>query len=407
MDHFHNISIQDYTYHLPDERIARHALQARDHSRLLIWNNNEISDKKFYQLPDCLPDNSMLVFNNTRVIRARLFFSKMTGAKIEIFCLDPSAPGEYTQSFSQTGSCRWRCMVGNLKKWKGEELRRLLKIDGKQVSLRAEMVNSLGNSDFEIQFSWDNPIFTFADILEAAGKIPIPPYLNRESEDIDLISYQTIYSKIDGSVAAPTAGLHFTESVFADLQKKNINCKEITLHVGAGTFRQVKSETIESHEMHTEHFVVSINLVDQLKTFEGKIVAVGTTSVRTLESLYHIGCKLIGNPHTDIAHLTLNQWEPYHNTMVNYSRRQAFDALSFWLRKHKLKELNSSTQIIIVPGYKFRVISGMVTNFHQPQSTLLLLIAAFTGEDWKKIYQHALNKQYRFLSYGDTNLYLQ
>lgn len=407
MDKFQSVSIQDYTYVLPDGNIAPYALPDRDHSRLLIWKKGEIVDEQFYNLPDYLPPESMLVFNNTRVIRARLFFRKRTGAKIEIFCLEPSDPPEYTQSFSQTISCNWKCIIGNLKKWKDEVLVRKLEIDGKEVNFWAEKVKERSNNAFEIRFSWDNPLFTFADLLEVSGNIPIPPYLNRDSEEIDLTSYQTVYSKIKGSVAAPTAGLHFTESVFESLKKKNISCEEITLHVGAGTFQPVKSETIGAHEMHSEHFIVSRELINHLVAFEGKIIAVGTTSVRTLESLYFIGCKIMTNPQINQLHLAINQWEPYSEPKTNISRREAFQALSAWLHKHHLAELCSSTQIIILPGYNFRVISGMVTNFHQPQSTLLLLIAAFLGEDWKKIYEHALGSNYRFLSYGDSNLYLK
>jgi len=407
MDKFQNISIQDYTYELPEENIATYALPDRDHSRLLIWNKGKITDEHFYHLPEQLPLGSMLVFNNTRVIRARLFFNKRTGAKIEIFCLEPLFPVEYTQSFSQTVSCNWKCIVGNLKKWKDEVLVQALDIDGIQVNFRAEKIKELTNNAFEIQFSWDNPNYTFSELLEITGNIPIPPYLNRESEEIDLTSYQTVYSKIKGSVAAPTAGLHFTESVFEALKEKNISCEEVTLHVGAGTFQPVKSETIGGHDMHTEHFIVSRELIDRLATFEGKIIAVGTTSVRTLESLYFIGCKLIANPKIILSDLTVSQWEPYNEPKINYSRSEAFEALSAWLNTHHLSELISSTQIIILPGYDFKVINGMVTNFHQPQSTLLLLIAAFLGDDWRRIYKHALSENYRFLSYGDSNLYLK
>jgi len=407
MDQFHNISVQDYTYVLPEEHIATYALPDRDQSRLLVWKNGVISDEQFANLSDHLPADAMLVFNNTRVIRARLFFKKMTGARIEIFCLEPLDPVEYIQSFSQTAHCRWKCIIGNLKKWKDEILTQALEIGGKRVNFHAEMVRKLSNNACEIEFSWDNPEFTFADLLELSGNIPIPPYLNRESEDIDLTSYQTIYSKIKGSVAAPTAGLHFSETVFETLKKKNIRCEEVTLHVGAGTFQPVKSETIGGHDMHTEHFIVLRDLIDRLVSFSGKIIAVGTTSVRTLESLYYIGCKIIANPQLAPEQLAVNQWEPYPKPGNLPSRAEAFEALLAWLHRHHLTELNSSTQIIILPGYNFNVISGMVTNFHQPQSTLLLLIAAFLGDDWKRIYEHALSQKYRFLSYGDSNLYLK
>lgn len=407
MEQFQNISIQDYNYALTEEQIATYALPGRDQSRLLVWENGVITDDHFYNLSDHIPANSMLIFNNTRVIRARLFFKKLTGAKIEIFCLEPLDPVEYVQSFSQTEQCRWKCIVGNLKKWKDEVLAETLDRDGIKVNLKAQKIKKLSSNAHEILFSWDNTDFTFANILELSGNIPIPPYLNRESEDIDLISYQTIYSKIEGSVAAPTAGLHFSEKVFEALKKKNVRCEEVTLHVGAGTFQPVKSETIGGHSMHTEHFTVSRGLIDRLVSFPDKIIAVGTTSVRTLESLYHIGCQLIANPLLQQKQLSVSQWDPYDKSGSIPSRGEALEALSGWMHKHHLTELNSSTQIIILPGYDFKVIGGMVTNFHQPQSTLLLLIAAFLGDEWKRIYAHALTEKYRFLSYGDSNLYLK
>jgi len=407
MDQVQHISILDYTYPLADEQIASYALQDRDQSRLLIWNNGVISDEQFYNLPNFLPAGSMLVFNNTRVIRARLFFRKHTGAKIEIFCLEPLNPGDYALSFMQDKHCRWKCIIGNLKKWKDEILVQTLTIGGQKVSFKAEKIKALTNQAHEIEFSWDNPRFNFAELLENFGNIPIPPYLNRESEDVDLSSYQTVYSRIKGSVAAPTAGLHFTTDVFKALKKRKIDCEEVTLHVGAGTFQPVKSATIGGHDMHSEQFIISRDFINRLATFEGKIIAVGTTSVRTLESLYFIGCKVIENPGINTDQLAVPQWEPYHKRGATYSRHQAFDALTAYLDLHHLTELSSSTQIIIVPGYEFKVISGIITNFHQPQSTLLLLIAAFLGEDWRKIYEHALSNNYRFLSYGDSNLYLK
>ena len=402
-----DIPIQNFTYHLPDEQIANYPLAERDQSRLLVWNNGELSDKCFFQLPDLIPKNSLMVFNNTRVIRARLFFRKKTGAKIEIFCLEPLDPPEYVQSFAQTVKCRWKCIVGNLKKWKDEILVHSLEIKGKQINFNAEKIHDL-NGCFEILFSWDCSDFTFADLLEASGNIPIPPYLNRESEETDLTSYQTVYSKIKGSVAAPTAGLHFTPGVFSDLLRKNIRCEEVTLHVGAGTFQPVKSETIGGHEMHTEHFIVSQHFIDVLASYQGSVIAVGTTSVRTLESLYFIGRKIVMNSRIDISQLAVNQWDTYNEKPIACSRNESFRALANYLQDRHLTEFSSSTQIIIAPGYRFHVINGMVTNFHQPQSTLLLLIAAFLGGDeWKRIYSHALKENYRFLSYGDSNLYLK
>ena len=407
MDQVQHISIQDFTYPLPEAQIAAYALQERDQSRLLIWNKGVITDDHFYNLPQYITAETMLVFNNTRVIRARLFFRKSSGAKIEIFCLEPLNPVDYALSFSQTEYCHWKCILGNLKKWKDGILIQTLTVAGKQVNFKAEKINALPNNSFEIKFSWDNPEINFADLLEGSGNIPIPPYLNRESEDVDLSSYQTVYSKIKGSVAAPTAGLHFTPAVFDALTKKNIDCEEVTLHVGAGTFQPVKSDTIGGHDMHAEHFIISRDFIDRVAKSKGKIIAVGTTSVRTLESLYYIGCKVIEKPGTNPEHIKVKQWDPYREPKPEYSRSEAFNALSASLRHHGLGILTTSTQIIIVPGYDFKVISGMITNFHQPQSTLLLLIAAFLGDEWKRIYEHALIHNYRFLSYGDSNLYLK
>ena len=401
-----DIHIQDYAYDLPDDLIPKYAKVDRDHSRLLVWENGRITDDHFFNLPELLPQNSLLVFNNTKVIRARLLFRKATGAKIEIFCLEPIDPSEYVLSFSQQQQCTWKCMVGNLKKWKGEKLVQNLKIGKEQLNFCAEKIGDLSNG-CEVAFSWDNPTYSFAEILEASGNIPIPPYLNRESEDIDITSYQTVYSRISGSVAAPTAGLHFTHELFSALDRNHVLCEEVTLHVGAGTFQPVKSDKIGGHEMHSEHFVVTRSLIETLSTFKGKIIAVGTTSVRTLESLYFIGCKISLNPGIKIPELSVNQWEPYQSEENDLSLNRSLGAIIEYMKLHDLTELNTSTQIIIAPGYRFKVISGMITNFHQPLSTLLLLIAAFLGEDWKQIYEHALNNKYRFLSYGDSNLYLK
>jgi S-adenosylmethionine:tRNA ribosyltransferase-isomerase len=401
-----DISVQDFTYDLADERIAKYALAERDQSKLLIWEKGTIKDDFFYNLPQYLPSGTMLFFNNTKVIKARLIFRKKTGARIEVFCLEPTSPSEYSLSFSQTGSCRWKCIVGNLKKWKDETLEQRLTVKGQTVVFRAQKAEQLDDAQ-DILFSWDNPQLTFADIIEASGDIPIPPYLNRESEEIDLITYQTVYSKIKGSVAAPTAGLHFTESVLDALKKKKIGCEELTLHVGAGTFQPVKSATIFGHKMHSEHFSVNLELMEKLSEHKGKIIAVGTTSVRTLESMYWIGCKIIDQPVIDFTKLSVSQWESYHNNSQSYTVQESFRSLLNYMLRHNLRELNTSTEIIIIPGYEFKVIDGLVTNFHQPQSTLLLLIAAFLGEDWKKIYDHALSNNYRFLSYGDSNLYLR
>jgi S-adenosylmethionine:tRNA ribosyltransferase-isomerase len=399
-----DISIKEFTYDLPDERIAKYGLTERDQSRLLIWNKGEITDDYFYNLSHFLPSGSMLVFNNTQVIKARILFRKSTGARIELFCLEPIEPEEYAVSFSQTQTCRWKCLVGNLKKWKDEVLKQTIEIHGVAVNFYARKIKELGDA-LDISFFWDKSEFTFADLLEASGNIPIPPYLQRESEEIDIKSYQTIYSKIKGSVAAPTAGLHFTENVLYLLKQKDINCEEITLHVGAGTFRPVKSDSIFGHKMHTEHFIVSRSFVQKLINHKEKIIAVGTTSVRTLESLYWMGCKISENPQIDPADLSISQWEPY-NSSCKLKSEESFKSLFDYLTRNELHELSSSTQVIIIPGYEFKVVHGMITNFHQPQSTLLLLTAAFLGDKWKTVYEHALHHNYRFLSYGDSNLYI-
>ncbi len=375
-----DISVKDFTYELSEERIAKYALAERDSSKLLVWEKGTIRDDFFYNLAENLPADSMLVFNNTKVIRARLIFRKKTGARIEVFCLEPTQPSYYSLSFSQTENCRWKCIVGNLKKWKDEILERELTIKGEVISFRAEKVNQTGDA-YEIQFLWDNPHFSFGEIIEAAGVMPIPPYLNREPEDTDIQTYQTVYSKIKGSVAAPTAGLHFTPSVFDSLKKKNIECEELTLHVGAGTFQPVKSATISGHQMHNEHFTVSLAFLKKLLDHKGKIIAVGTTSVRTLESLYWIGCKIMDHLSAEQISLTIAQWEAYKIREKSYSLQNSLKALMDYMFSHNMQELNTSTEIIIVPGYEFKVIDGMITNFHQPQSTLLLLIAAFLGDE--------------------------
>lgn len=401
-----DISVKDFTYELSEERIAKYALAERDQSKLLVWENGTIRDDVFYNLAENLPSGSMLVFNNTKVIRARLIFRKKTGARIEVFCLEPTQPSDYSLSFAQTESCRWKCIIGNLKKWKNEVLERKLSVNGEEVIFRAEKTAPVSDT-CEILFSWDNRHSTFAEVIEAAGDMPIPPYLNREPEDSDSLSYQTVYSRIKGSVAAPTAGLHFTQDVFNSLNKKNIQCEELTLHVGAGTFQPVKSATISGHKMHTEHFSVSLEFLKKLTDYKGQIIAVGTTSVRTLESLYWMGCKIIDHPSIEPSDLQVTQWEPYLHKNQSHTIPKSFKSLLDYMQRHNLMNLNTSTQIIIIPGYEFKVVNGMVTNFHQPQSTLLLLIAAFLGQEWKTIYDHALTMNYRFLSYGDSNLYLR
>ena len=400
-----DISVKEFTYDLPENKIAKYGLTERDQSKLLVWNNERITDDFFYNLPNHIPSGSMLVFNNTQVIKARVIFKKETGARIELFCLEPILPADYTCSFSQNKTCRWKCIVGNLKKWKGGLLEQTILIEGNQIKFKAKKEKELGDA-IDILFSWDNDQFSFAEILEASGNIPIPPYLQRESEEVDITRYQTVYSKIKGSVAAPTAGLHFTENVLYLLKKKNILYEELTLHVGAGTFQPVKSATIFGHKMHTEHFIISLDFMKNICEHKGKIIGVGTTSVRTLESLYWMGCKIIDHPSIDPHNLSVGQWEPYQDS-VKTEAAKSFRALLNYMIKNDLRELSTSTSVIIIPGYDFKVIQGMITNFHQPQSTLLLLIAAFIGDKWKDIYDHAIKNNYRFLSYGDSNLYIR
>ena len=410
MEKFNNInpgciSISDFNYPLPDDKIARYPLPQRDKSKLLVWKNHCIKDHIFNELPDLLPDKSLLIFNNTKVIRARILFEKKTGARIEIFCLDPYDPCEYQLAFQQTKTCAWKCMIGNLKKWKEGTLKKTLKIDGQTLELCAEKI-SFDKSDNIVRFSWNNPKFEFSRIIEHAGILPIPPYLNRETEESDLQRYQTVYSKIKGSVAAPTAGLHFTEEVFRQIREKGHQSQELTLHVGAGTFQPVKSETIETHRMHAEQIFITRQLLENLFKHEGPKIAVGTTTIRTLESIFWLGNQIAAGTVTDLSNLKISQWEPYQNTPKVTMRESLQNILQF-MENRQTDHLSASTEIIIVPGYEFTMIDGMLTNFHQPQSTLLLLVSAFVGKDWKQIYNHALNNNYRFLSYGDSNLYLK
>ncbi len=399
------IAISNYSYELPDERIAKYPLAERDQSKLLVWKNGNIEDSDFSNLSNFLPRNSLLIFNNTKVIRARLYFQKETGARIEIFCLDPHEPADYQIAFQATQSCVWKCMVGNQKKWKGELLRKLVTINNTDVELYAEQFD-VENKNL-VRFSWNNPNIEFSRIIDVAGSLPIPPYLNRETEQSDLERYQTVYSKIKGSVAAPTAGLHFTEKVFDRLKAEGHETAELTLHVGAGTFQPVKSVTISGHEMHSEHLYVNRDFLQKLIDHPGKKIAVGTTSVRTLESLYWLGLQVKENQDIDIDNLKVSQWEAYDNIDANISLKQAIENLIELLDKNQIDHLSASTQIIIAPGYKFKVVDGLITNFHQPQSTLLLLISAYLGDEWRNIYNHALAMNYRFLSYGDSNLYLK
>ena len=400
-----HIRISDFNYPLPDERIAKFPLPVRDQSKLLLYRHGEITEDIFTSLPDYLPANSLMIFNNTKVIQARLHFHKETGALIEVFCLEPIQPNDYALNFQQTEHAAWLCMIGNLKKWKEGALKREITVKGKPLTLTAERGACHGTSHW-VDFRWNNPEITFADILEVFGELPIPPYLNRETQESDKETYQTVYSKIKGSVAAPTAGLHFTPRVLAALREKGVALEELTLHVGAGTFKPVKSEEIEGHEMHTEYISVNRSTLEKLVAHEGKAIAVGTTSVRTLESLYHIGVTLLHNPNATEEDLHVKQWQPYE-TALETAATPAVDALQAiiaYLDRHHMETLHSSTQIIIAPGYEYRIVKAMVTNFHQPQSTLLLLVSAFLHGDWRKIYDYALAHDFRFLSYGDSSL---
>ena len=402
------IQINEYTYALPDDRIAKYPLAERDASKLLIYRGGQIRETLFRHLPDCLPDGALLVFNNTRVIRARLLFRKDTGAMIEIFCLEPAVPSDYEQSFAQTDHCTWHCLVGNSKRWKSGQLHTTVTVGSEPVTLSAERVSVAGEAGDLVDFHWDNPRCTFADVLESAGVLPIPPYLHRETEAQDLQTYQTVYSKVKGSVAAPTAGLHFTPAVLAELDARGIEREEVTLHVGAGTFRPVKSDTIGGHAMHTEHFAVTRRTVDRLLAKPEHVIAVGTTSVRTLESLYYIGCALARGGADESADeaFTVGQWEPYDADAPTLTAEEALRAILRYLDRRGMDRLWAATQIIIAPGYQFKIVRGMVTNFHQPQSTLLLLVSAFVGGDWRTIYDYALAHDFRFLSYGDSSLLL-
>ena len=400
-----HIRISEFNYPLPDERIAKFPLPVRDQSKLLLYRHGEVTEDIFTSLPDYLPANSLMIFNNTKVIQARLHFHKETGALIEVFCLEPVQPNDYALNFQQTEHAAWLCMIGNLKKWKEGALKREITVKGKPLTLTAERGACHGTSHW-VDFRWNNPEITFADILEVFGELPIPPYLNRETQESDKETYQTVYSKIKGSVAAPTAGLHFTPRVLDALREKGVALEELTLHVGAGTFKPVKSEEIEGHEMHTEYISVNRSTLEKLVAHEGKAIAVGTTSVRTLESLYHIGVTLLHNPNATEEDLHVKQWQPYE-TALETAATPAVDALQAiiaYLDRHHMETLHSSTQIIIALGYEYRIVKAMVTNFHQPQSTLLLLVSAFLHGDWRKIYDYALAHDFRFLSYGDSSL---
>lgn len=398
-----NIQISDYNYELPDARIAKFPMAERDHSKLLIYDKGSVGEDMFYNLPQHLPAHALMVFNNTKVIQARLHFRKDTGALIEVFLLEPAQPADYEQMFQTRSRCSWLCLVGNQKKWKEGALVRPLSVNGQTVTLRATRRGEHGTSQW-IDFEWDGHA-SFAEIIDVAGELPIPPYLNRETQESDLTTYQTVYSKIKGSVAAPTAGLHFTERVLAAIDAQGIEREELTLHVGAGTFRPVKSATIGDHSMHTEYIAVRRHTIERILAHQCEVIAVGTTSVRTLESLYYMGLKVLANPDLTEDALHVNQWEPYDQPTTDSPQPSvALQALLDWMSRRQLTVLHSSTQIIIAPGYNYHIVKMLITNFHQPQSTLLLLVSAFVKGDWRRIYDYALAHDFRFLSYGDSSL---
>lgn len=406
------INISDYDYELPDERIARYPVEPRDSSKLLHYRTGEIGEYRFFELPQLLTPGDLMVCNNTKVIQARLLFKKDTGAKVEVFCLEPFAPADYALAFQATGHCVWRCLIGNARRWKGGDLHLTLRMgDRRVVTLTARRVaaddETRGGEGADamshlIGFEWDDERLTWAEILDGLGQLPIPPYLGRPTEERDKVTYQTVYSKQDGSVAAPTAGLHFTREVLDAIASRGVAMQEVTLHVGAGTFQPVKAEAIGEHPMHRETIEVRRETVTQLLRHLGRITAVGTTSVRTLESLYFIGCHIMESP--EEPDMTVRQWEPY-DVPRQVSTQDALQAIADYMDRNGLTALHAATRIIIVPSYRFRLVDKLITNFHQPHSTLLLLVSAFVGGDaWRRIYDYAMGHEFRFLSYGDSSL---
>ena len=394
------LKIEDYNYILPDDRIAKYPLAERDSSKLLRYSDGKVDEFVFNEISSLLPDNSLMICNDTKVVPARLHFQRATGAHIEIFCLEPVMPEEYATVFSVTDACRWKCIVGNVKRWKDDLLSLYNPESNPEIismNLTASLVERCGETSI-VEFRWDNGM-PFSQVLETGGSIPIPPYLNRDTEELDLERYQTLYAKYRGSVAAPTAGLHFTDRVMKDIEAKGIDMDNVCLHVGAGTFLPVKSSLVSEHNMHREPFVVTLNLLKKLLRRDRNVIAVGTTSVRTLESLYYAGVKCLENGKPD----DVGQWEPYSREYT-YTLEESLSAIVRYLEDNSLTELKIGTRIIIVPGYRFRVVDVLVTNFHQPQSTLLLLISAFVGGDWHTIYDYALANDFRFLSYGDSSV---
>lgn len=401
MEQLKQIDIETYNYELPEDQIPHFPLEKRDSSKLLLYKEGKISDNSFADIVKLLPASTMVFFNNSKVIRARIEFFKATGARVEIFCLEPHKPSEYQMAFQVKGEGEWRCMVGNLKKWKEGRLTRKFEIDGHHYQLHADYISNDGK-DHIVHFSWDNSL-SFASVIDACGRIPIPPYLKRDSEASDLITYQTVYAKVKGSVAAPTAGLHFTPEVLSKLTAKGIKHEEVTLHVGAGTFQPVKDGVIGDHDMHAETIIINRFTIVNLLVHEGLVVPVGTTSMRTLESLFWLGVSIIKDPSILPQNLVVGQWDPYQSD-IEISPAKSLNALIEYMDKNDMTIIQAVTRIMIAPGYKFRIAKGLITNFHQPKSTLLLLISALIGENWRDVYKHALAADYRFLSYGDSSL---
>jgi len=396
------IDLADFNYCLPNEKIAQYPVSERDMSKLLIYESSFIRENVFRNIDEYIPGDHLLVFNNTRVVRARIHFQKDTGATIEVFCIEPLVPSDYENSFNSKGEVIWKCIAGNLKKWKKGKLTKPFHYQGVIYELTAEKLNPQEDA-WEIRFAWNCCDITFMDVLDQTGHIPLPPYISREDKEEDTRRYQTIYAKVKGSVAAPTAGLHFTDLVFEKLRKKGVKSSEVTLHVGAGTFQPIKSTSIADHDMHCEHFLVTAETIATILDNAGRIIAVGTTSVRTLESLYWIGIKLSGNGFDNTEDLSIGQWEPYKlNPWC--SAETSLKVILDFMKKKGCSYLNVSTKIMIIPGYEFMMTNGIITNFHQPGSTLLLLISAWTGSKWKEIYNYAMKNNFRFLSYGDCSL---
>ena len=396
-----HININDFDYALPDERIAKFPLPQRDSSKLLVYRNGTLTERRFADIGDELPEDTLFVFNNTKVVRARLIMHKESGARVEVFCLEPHAPADYERAFAERGECEWSCIVGNLKKWKEGAVEIPFEYEGADYTLRAYIAER-GTREHIVRFEWSAPM-SFGELLEYLGRIPIPPYLNRESEEIDNTRYQTVYSRFEGSVAAPTAGLHFTRPLIESLRERGFSFGEVTLHVGAGTFLPVKDENAAEHPMHTEHFEITLDVLRLLRAKAGRVTAVGTTSVRTLESLAALAWR-IKNSGTPDCNRVIGQWELY-DIAADFSGEQAVDTLLDYMERESLSRLKAATQIMITPlGYHFRIVNRIVTNFHQPKSTLLLLVSAYVGDEWHRIYDYALSHDFRFLSYGDSSL---